>query len=445
MPGYRRRTQGLVARTLCEKRLFIQSRGRTRYIRLSPLVQLMAGTAIVALSGWMVVAGAAAVLDGVSSIGRSAETAVLDQAYQARLDELAFERDRRAAEASSAQGRFQMAMDQIGRQQTEILEAVEERRDLATSLDLMRGQLRHVVAERDAVLDEKVALLARMDAVSRTLSRGGASGEDLATMLATVSGALTKTAVARDEVAAEKLALAEQLSALETRVMVNTRQQDEMVNQLEQAVKMTFAPLKEMFENTDVDVDSVLATVRSAYSGQGGPLGKPVVSTRSFNDPELTGRFDSMMIDLDRLNLLRLAAGKIPYAMPVGPGTRLTSPFGYRNHPVIGGRRMHKGIDMAGPSGMPIHATADGVVTSATRERGYGNVVRIKHDFGFETLYAHQSRLRVETGQQVSRGERIGDMGSTGRSTGVHLHYEVRLNGEPIDPMTFLEAAKDVF
>ena len=106
---------------------------------------------------------------------------------------------------------------------------------------------------------------------------------------------------------------------------------------------------------------------------------------------------------------------------------------------------MHAGVDLAGPRGTAIFATADGVVVAAGPESGYGNVVRIQHEFGFETVYAHQSKIRVKVGQQVSRGVQIGDMGSTGRSTGSHLHYEVRVNGQPVNPMTYLEAAKDVF
>ena len=106
---------------------------------------------------------------------------------------------------------------------------------------------------------------------------------------------------------------------------------------------------------------------------------------------------------------------------------------------------MHAGVDLAAPRGTPIYATADGVVTAAERESGYGNVVRIRHEFGFETVYAHQNKIRVRPGQTVSRGVQIGDMGSTGRSTGSHLHYEVRVNGQPVNPMTYLEAAKDVF
>jgi murein DD-endopeptidase MepM/ murein hydrolase activator NlpD len=135
----------------------------------------------------------------------------------------------------------------------------------------------------------------------------------------------------------------------------------------------------------------------------------------------------------------------VPYTMPVRAAHRFTSGFGTRRDPKTGGRRMHSGIDLAAPRGTPIHATADGVVKSAKYENGYGNTVRIQHAFGFETVYAHQTRLHVRTGEQVSRGDHIGDMGATGRSTGVHLHYEVHLNGRPVNPMTYLEAAKDVF
>jgi murein DD-endopeptidase MepM/ murein hydrolase activator NlpD len=169
------------------------------------------------------------------------------------------------------------------------------------------------------------------------------------------------------------------------------------------------------------------------------------MSSRSFDDAGLGDRLGEVMLGLDRMNLLRIAAGRVPYAMPVTSSFRFTSGYGYRSDPKGGGRRLHRGIDLAGPRGTPIYATADGVVTSAKYESGYGNTVRIQHDFGFETVYAHQSRLLVRTGQQLSRGARIGDMGSTGRVTGVHLHYEVHLRGQPVNPMTYLEAARNVF
>ena len=213
-----------------------------------------------------------------------------------------------------------------------------------------------------------------------------------------------------------------------------------MVDQLEQAVAMSFGPLEKLIKTADLDVDSLIATVRERLFRPGRRRSATRWSARrSFDDPALNTRFDKLMLDLDRMNLMRIAVEKIPYAMPLTSSYRFTSPFGRR------WGRMHAGVDLAAPRGTPIFATADGVVVDAGRESGYGNVVRIQHEFGFETVYAHQSKIRVKVGQQVSRGVQIGDMGSTGRSTGSHLHYEVRVNGQPVNPMTYLEAAKDVF
>ena len=124
----------------------------------------------------------------------------------------------------------------------------------------------------------------------------------------------------------------------------------------------------------------------------------------------------------------------LPFGEPAYGG-RWTSGFGPR------GRSMHNGLDIAAPRGTPIYSTADGVVTFAGRQRGYGRVVKIRHAFGFETVYAHLSRARVKMGQRIGRGDRIGDMGSTGRSTGNHVHYEIRIDNKPVDPVKFIKAA----
>jgi murein DD-endopeptidase MepM/ murein hydrolase activator NlpD len=106
---------------------------------------------------------------------------------------------------------------------------------------------------------------------------------------------------------------------------------------------------------------------------------------------------------------------------------------------------MHNGTDFAAPHGTPIRATADGVVVYVGWQSAYGRLIKIKHDFGIETRYAHLSKFRVKKGQRVSRGQHIGDMGNTGRSTGTHLHYEIRIGGKAINPMKYIKAAKNVF
>jgi murein DD-endopeptidase MepM/ murein hydrolase activator NlpD len=422
-----------------EKRLFIQSGDSTRYLRLTPVSQLLGGTAALAAVGWVAVATATFVVDRVVTEAGTSRVVVLQGAYEARLDELGAERDQRAAEARSAQTRFQVAMDQVSRQQSALLESVEERRELATALDLMRARLEEAVGQRDAVAAANDRLLAQMNAVNASLSQRSGAGADLAETLEVVSQALTEAAEARDKAFGEREALQAQLADLELRTKVNERRQSEMLGELEQAIALSFGPLEQMFEKSAVDVDALIATVRQTHSGQGGPLGEATVSTRSFDNPEMGARFDQLLSGLDRLNLMRIAANKVPYAFPVDGSWRFTSGFGRR------WGRHHAGIDLAGPVGTKIISTAEGVVTTAAREGAYGNVVRVRHEFGFETVYGHLSRIRVQPGQRVSRGEIIGDMGSTGRSTGSHLHYEVRVNGTPVNPMTYLEAANDVF
>lgn len=136
--------------------------------------------------------------------------------------------------------------------------------------------------------------------------------------------------------------------------------------------------------------------------------------------------------------------GAIGIAIPsVQPVDRLnfTSNFGIRSDPFAHTARMHAGVDIPGATGTPIYATADGMIAHAERMGGYGNMVEIDHGKGIATRYGHMSRLLVEPGTRVSRGQLIGLMGSTGRSTGPHLHYEVRIDGHAVNPVPFLTTA----
>lgn len=127
----------------------------------------------------------------------------------------------------------------------------------------------------------------------------------------------------------------------------------------------------------------------------------------------------------------------VPSRMPL-EGAALTSGFGMRNHPVLGGRRQHQGIDLAAPTGTPVYATADGVVGRADLYSSYGLFISLEHGASMETRYAHLSRLAVAAGDSVKKGDLIGYVGSTGRSTGPHLHYEVRVEGLAVNPIPYM-------
>jgi murein DD-endopeptidase MepM/ murein hydrolase activator NlpD len=135
---------------------------------------------------------------------------------------------------------------------------------------------------------------------------------------------------------------------------------------------------------------------------------------------------------------IRRSGVSIPSLNPLN-GSALTSGFGMRTHPVLGGRRGHKGIDLSSPTGTPIRATADGVVNRADWFSSYGLFVSLEHGGQIETRYGHMSRLNVAPGQQVKKGDIIGYVGSTGRSTGPHLHYEVRIAGTAVNPVPYMQ------
>jgi murein DD-endopeptidase MepM/ murein hydrolase activator NlpD len=137
-------------------------------------------------------------------------------------------------------------------------------------------------------------------------------------------------------------------------------------------------------------------------------------------------------------DLAKLPAGLLPSRMPVA-AYGLTSSFGMRQHPLLGVVREHSGIDLAAPIGSPIYATSDGIVSMANWRGGYGLFVSLDHGGGVQTRYGHMSRLNVVAGQQVHKGDVIGLVGSTGLSTGPHLHYEVRLNGQAVNPVPYLK------
>jgi murein DD-endopeptidase MepM/ murein hydrolase activator NlpD len=137
-----------------------------------------------------------------------------------------------------------------------------------------------------------------------------------------------------------------------------------------------------------------------------------------------------------------LTSKSAPEGWPLRTGGVVTSKFGFRRHPITGRRSMHKGIDIAAKSGTDIVAMADGLVIFSGRKSGYGNIVQLRHANGLETRYAHNSRNLVKEGDLVKKGEVIAKLGSTGRSTGPHVHFEVRKNGEAVNPMRYLDLSQ---
>jgi murein DD-endopeptidase MepM/ murein hydrolase activator NlpD len=182
------------------------------------------------------------------------------------------------------------------------------------------------------------------------------------------------------------------------------------------------------------------ATTTAATTQLSGAITGTVAGPLGQGDKEFTQLFASWKQLDGSTSTIGAAARKAVSVPSVSPlqGFRLTSAFGNRVHPVLGGHRMHEGLDLAAPTGTPIYAPADGMVEMAQRFSSYGNFIKIMHGGAMETRYGHLSAYNVVAGQYVHKGDVIGYVGSTGRATGPHLHYEVRINGHAVDPMPYL-------
>ncbi|MAY85641.1 MAG: peptidase M23 [Pseudooceanicola sp.] len=433
------KTHAIMERWFPERRVFLKSENDTRFIRLKSETQFLAFMGVSVVVAWGIVATAIVLMD---SIGASnfRDQARRDQLmFQYRLNALSAERDERAVEAMVAQERFNTALAQISSMQSELLASETRRLELETGIDVIQTTLRSTMKARDTAR-RKVADLEAQTTETAQIAMAAAPAP-----LNLMSEALAETAQERDNMLADAENALQERDEIERELKLLRESNDDIFRQLEAAVAVSVEPLDAMFKSAGLSPDRLIAQVRRGYSGQGGPLTAISFSTRGEEPSPDQTRANRVLGRMDTLNMYRIAAEKVPFASPIRDAVRYTSGFGYRRDPKTGGRRMHNGSDFAGSMGTNIYATADGVVSHAGWLSGFGKLVKIKHDFGIETYYAHNSRILVKEGQRISRGDHIADMGNTGRVTGTHLHYEVRVDGTPVNPMTYIKAANNVF
>ncbi len=440
--GLARKVHALLERKFPERRVFLKSDTDTRFIRLSPESQLLTLLAVGVIVSWSIVATAVVLMDSIGS-GNFREQAKRDQSiYRDRLNALSIERDNRASEALAAQDRFNAALAQISVMQSELLASETHLRELETGMEIVQTNLRNTLKNRDALQRTIVELRAQTAPEARDSLRLATAPQQV-DMMATV---LKDTAKERDQIRADAQDALEARDALELELRLTEQRNDQIFRQLEEAMAISVEPLNKMFKSAGLPPERILKQIRSGYDGQGGPLEPLSFSTRGQEPTADETRANALLRQMSELNRYRIAAERAPFSVPVKLNqVRQSSGFGYRRDPKTGGRRLHKGTDFAGSTGTDVFSTADGIVTHAGWQSGYGKLVTIQHDFGIETRYAHNSNIRVKVGQRVSRGDHISDMGNTGRSTGTHLHYEVRVGGKPVNPMIYIKAARNVF
>ncbi|MEC9433696.1 MAG: DUF5930 domain-containing protein [Pseudomonadota bacterium] len=447
-------------------RLTIRKGDDARHMRLSARGGLLAAACATALVGWTgfasvslfvthaerdalaarVAAFEAGSADAVAEAEarREADLAAMAADRDARIAALTADRDDAADKASDALARLDVMSRELARRQAGLVAAADAESELTLALESLRAKLADAVAARDEAERARIALAARAQELNADHAAADAAEDEWTAAIEGVTAALEDTTRERDAAVMMQAALADRLETMETERGRAAEARSRLFAQLEDAVEAGLGGLEKALDAAGVNPDRVVAELRRDYSGEGGPfVPADEVAAPQFVSEDAE-RVANLLGGLERASLMQVAAAKLPLAKPVKSAFRFTSGFGVRRDPKNGRSRMHAGTDFAASRGTPIYTTADGVVTFAGWQSGYGRVIKIRHAFGFETVYAHLNATRVKVGQRVARDDRIGDMGNSGRSTGSHLHYEIRLNGKPLNPMKYIEAARNV-
>jgi murein DD-endopeptidase MepM/ murein hydrolase activator NlpD len=393
-----------------------------RQVRLGPIAFWVVVGTLVVMAGWSVVTGTYfAFHDDVLKrlIARQAE---MQFAYEDRIAELRAQVDRITSRQLLDQEQFEGKLDQMLRRQT----ALESRAAALTGIadptvtGSIKAPARNVPAEparplKPSPINDTVIFTAPPDREARLESRPlpAESRQSIKKMKGGIEGVLARMSDSLDRVAAK------QISTLNT---------------LEENYDSKAKRMRSVLSDLGIDPGKAPASPLTTGS-VGGPYVPASVDANAFE--KQIYRINAARSHVERLNNT-LAA--VPVRKPVFGEIDMSSPFGTRMDPFVKGPAIHTGIDMRGDVGDPVRATATGTVTTAGWNGGYGKMVEIDHGNGLSTRYGHLSAIDVTLGQKVRIGQIVGKIGSTGRSTGPHLHYETRVDGDAVNPEKFLRA-----
>jgi murein DD-endopeptidase MepM/ murein hydrolase activator NlpD len=389
-----------------------------RQVRIGPVAFWIVVGTLVVMGVWSIATGTYFAFSNdvlTRLIGRQAE---MQFAYEDRIAELRAQIDRITSRQLLDQEQFEQKLSSLLQRQT----ALESRSsalsgDVATTGSIRPARIAPPVDRpvRPSQINDTVIFVAPPDREARLESRElPASATRIADRANTggLNGMLARVSFSLDRVERRQIAA---LTNLEEQVDTKARR---MLGVL-----------------SDLGVDVGKTPLKSAAGGPFVPLKAPQSGASAFE--RQLYRINLARAQIDRYSHTLVA---VPVRKPILGEVDMSSPFGARMDPFLKGPAIHTGIDLRGDKGDPVRVTANGKVTIASWQGGYGNMVEVDHGNGFSTRYGHMSEIDVKVGQTVRIGQTLGKIGSTGRSTGPHLHYETRIDGEAVDPQKFLRA-----
>jgi len=326
--------------------------------------------------------------------------------------------------------------------ETNVAALTGERRNLEERRDELMASLATVRSENQDLSDDRLSLQEQVAALDSELIMTRSKQDEIKADMQAAAQSLQAVTGDSSQLAETPHALRDQIDGLLAELSNQQAIEDAVLERATERAAGNIQEIEKIVAMSGLNIDKLLSRVEINGIGQGGPF--IAASTELTGEEELGETMLSLDNNMTRWEGLKEVLRALPLSLPVDY-YRLTSNFGGRVDPVNKKRSQHHGVDMAGAVNTSIYAPAPGTVVYSGPRGRYGNVVEIDHGYGIVTRYAHLNKTLVEVGDIVDHRQRIALLGNSGRSTGPHLHYEVRFDGRPMDPLKFIKAGRYVF
>ena len=460
--------------TFPERQIYIRSDGRVQFFTFGPSLQATLAGLVLIFLGWVAFATVNVIFKDRIVAAKDHRYQQMQAAYENKVADLQISYDELNAALVSAEDRFKATADQLQVKQNAIAGFLNRASQVQTSVGI-HNTLPALPASSPALNSGTSNSSAPLDVDSSTALNPDDVGSSALTVLPGPAQPQPRSAApvksgflegtfrrlaslsqwVRDRVSpspARDLSRAyalhpglRNLTEQTVRVASIGKSENFLMAKTEGALGQSVGNLRNVVRQTGINPDTFARKIAGA-EGMGGPeIPLDQVHVEGISDPQFAHAYLGAAAVLDQLNGLSAALDHVPLAAPVSAASfDKSSGFGPRVDPFTGRYAFHPGIDFAGPWGSVVHATAPGVVVFAGYRGGYGNMVEIDHGYGIHTRYAHLSAINVRMGTQIGKGGALGRVGSTGRSTGPHVHYEVWYDNTVKNPSNFIEAGRHV-
>jgi len=316
--------------------------------------------------------------------------------------------------------------------------------NLAVQVADLTGRLTSLQRDHDAATAQVTTLNAKVASLQGELQVAQASNADLSRQVAQTKLALSTVINQRNSLQLGRSDLGRTIDELRDKVASVQESQANFVASVTERTRNSLEEMEKTLEMTGLNVENMIAAAEQNGIGKGGPFIPDPATGADETEQKLLANVATLDDEVARWEKMQVVLRSVPLAAPVDH-YYISSGFGARVDPFNGARARHEGLDMVGTLRSDVLATAPGTVVSAGWKGNYGRVVEIDHGLGIHTLYAHLDSVAVKVGDVVDYRQLVGKLGSSGRSSGPHCHYEVRYNDKPLDPMGFLKAGRYVF